>query len=392
MPSFSVLLPTRNGGPFLRDCIASVLNEHEADLELVVADNANTDETAAVLSAFGGDMRLKVVRHASPKSVTDNWMSALEASEGEYLVMIGDDDCLLPGYFDVAKSLLSRYGSPDCLVYNGYSFVFPGAVGSGTGSYYADPHFRFDRQLAEGELSLAYRRELVGDMFRFVVRYPLNIQLTMFSRRAASLIPKPFFRPPFPDHFAINSMLLKAGKVVYAPHKLAVIGVSPKSFGHFVYGGDHSQGMTYLGSRSVFEGRLEGSELLNSMHEWLEMLKHAYPADLGGMDVDRGAYVRRQAAHWLLQYRHGGLTPRGLGRRAAQLSAGDWWRLSGTVVDPAAWRRVSRLAAFMRRDRALSQWPGLKPLPGVSSMIDFVHWLSARELRSSPAQVGQSDV
>jgi glycosyltransferase involved in cell wall biosynthesis len=388
MTKFSVLLPTRNGGPFLRDCIGSVLSQREEDLELVVADNANTDETATVLEEHGGDRRLKVVRHASVKSVTDNWMSALEASDGEYLVMIGDDDCLLPGYFEDARRLLSRYESPDCLVYNGYSFVFPGAVGSGTSSQYADPHFRFDRNLAEGELSLAYRRALLTDMFRFVVRYPLNIQLTMFSRRAVSLIPEPFFRPPFPDHFAINSMLLKAGTVVYAPHKLAVIGVSPKSFGHFVYGGDHTEGMTYLGSSSKFEGKLEGNELLNSMYEWLELLKRAYPADLGEIDVDRAAYVRRQAASWLLQYRLGALRPVGLWRRAAQLSPGDWGRLAGIAVDPAAWQRVSRLVAFMRRDRARSQLPGLKPLPGVSNISEFVQWLGARDLRPASVQPG----
>jgi len=174
---------------------------------------------------------------------------------------------------------------------------------------------------------------------------------------------------------------LKADTVVYGPNNLVVIGVSPKSFGHFVYGGDQASGMSYLGSRSRFEGKLEGSELLNSMHVWLELLKGTYPADLGSSDVDRGAYVRRQAAYWLLQYRHGAVTPGGLGRRAAQLTPGDWCRLAGTAADPAAWRRVSRLADFVRRDRARSRWPGLKPLPGVSNISEFVQWLGVRQLQ-----------
>ena len=34
---FSVLLPTRNGGPFLDNCIRSILNQ-DADLELIISD------------------------------------------------------------------------------------------------------------------------------------------------------------------------------------------------------------------------------------------------------------------------------------------------------------------------------------------------------------------
>ena len=363
-----------------------MLDQHETDLELVVADNANNDETASVLAEFSGDRRLKVLRHDSVKSVTENWTSALDASTGEYVVMIGDDDCLLPQYFDLVRTLLKRFDSPDCIVYNGYSYVFPGAVGAGTRSYFADPHFHFDPQLREGVLSPAYRRELLADMFRFSVRYPLNLQLTMFSREAASRIPAPFFRPPFPDHFAINSLLLKAGRFVYAPHKLVVIGVSPKSFGHFVYGGDQTRGMSYLGSTSTFNQRLEGSELLNSMYVWLELLKSAYPSDLAGTEVDRGAYVRRQVAYWLLQYRHRAISLGEVARRVANLTPGDWWGLAGTVADAASWRRLSRLSAFVGQDRVRSQWPGLTPLPGVSDISEFMDRLGTGDLEQAPAK------
>jgi glycosyltransferase involved in cell wall biosynthesis len=365
-----------------------VLEQSEPDLELIVADNANTDETPEILAEFAGDRRLRVVRHAAVQSVTDNWMSTLESSRGDYLVMIGDDDCLLPTYFERVSELLARHDNPDCLVYNGYSYVFPGAVAGNPDSYFAAPHFRFDGELTEGALTPKYRRTLLEDMFRFLVRYPLNMQLTMFSRKAKSLIPRPFFRPPFPDHFAINSLLLKANVVVYAPDKLVVIGVSPKSFGHFVYGGDHDHGMTYLGSKSSFPGRLEGNELLSSMYEWLELLKRAYAADLGDTKVDRGAYVRRQVAYWLIQYRHGVLPLGGLGHRVARLTAKDWWHVTGTAVDPASWRRLSRLPNMMRRDRARSLWPGLKPLPGVSNMAEFVRFVTAGDVQQRIAAHG----
>ena len=387
---FSVLLPTRNGGPYLRDCVSSVLGQSEADMELVIADNANTDQTPELLREFEeNDKRVRVVRHATVKSVTENWNSALEASRGEYLVMIGDDDCLLPGYFDSLRRVLSRFNDPDCIVYNGFSYVFPGSVGHNQESYFVDPHFTFDRSLSEGPLPAEYRRGLVRDMFRFVVRYPLNIQLTMFSRRAMNLVPAPFFRAPFPDHFAINSLLLKAGSIVYTPERLLVIGLSQKSFGHFAYGGADEDGMTYLGSTSSFPGRLDGSELMNSMHAWLLLLKTAYPEELAATEIDRGAYVRRQVMSWVVELRQGHFSQKRFGRRMRELRAGDWGRLATSGFSPDVWRRLPKVMAIARRDRIRQAWPRATALPGVSDIAEFSAWAS-REHQPQAGRPGTS--
>jgi glycosyltransferase involved in cell wall biosynthesis len=82
---FSVLIPTRNGGEFLPDVLESALGQ-AGDFEVVVSDNANTDETARVLSSHANDERLVVVRSNEVLSVTDNWMRALRAARGEYLI------------------------------------------------------------------------------------------------------------------------------------------------------------------------------------------------------------------------------------------------------------------------------------------------------------------
>ena len=56
---FSVLLPTRNGAKYLQTCIESVLNQQFQDMELIVSDNANTDNTAEIVKSFTSDNRLK---------------------------------------------------------------------------------------------------------------------------------------------------------------------------------------------------------------------------------------------------------------------------------------------------------------------------------------------
>jgi hypothetical protein len=300
---FSVLLPTRNGGAFLPDALASVLTQ-DGDFEIVVADNANDDQTAAVLSSYGDDRRLRVVRSDAVVPVTENWMRALQAARGEYLLMIGDDDLLLPRFFDRAEALLRRHMDPDCLTFDGYSYVAPGSFGVDAPALWSARHFDMRRLRPERELRVDERRAIVRDMFRFKVRFPLNMQLTLFSRAAIDAVPGDVFRAPFPDHFALNSFLLRAPRLVVTDVRLLVVGVSPKSFGHYFYGGQQAQGLRYLGSKAAFPGQLEGSELVNSMYAWLLELRRTYP-ELASVPVDRWGYAARQVNHWLRQLEFG---------------------------------------------------------------------------------------
>lgn len=96
---FSVLLPTRNGGRYLANCVDSVLDQDYDDFELVISDNANTDETPDIIKSFSDNRHVRAIHQKKPLSVVDNWTAAYESSQGKYIIMLGDDDLLLPGYF-----------------------------------------------------------------------------------------------------------------------------------------------------------------------------------------------------------------------------------------------------------------------------------------------------
>src|ERR1700730_3683859 len=161
----SVLLPTRGGAEYLRGAIGSVLDQ-EGDFELVVADNANTDETPAILASYAGDPRLRVVRSSEVVPVTENWMRALRAARGEYFLMIGDDDLLLPGFFARVEALLKVYGDPGCLTFDWYSDGSPVSFSAETPALWSPRHIDTRRLGPEGELTHAERLAIVRDMFR----------------------------------------------------------------------------------------------------------------------------------------------------------------------------------------------------------------------------------
>lgn len=373
---FSVLLPTRNGGPFLENCIRSILEQDHDDFELVISDNANTDATPGIIRGFSGDRRLKVIRQTTPISVSENWTAALQASSGSYVLMMGDDDYLLPGALRRLDEVLARHGEPDCILYNGFSYVSPNAISDNPASYWAQAHYHYGPDFGkEAVLERTHRLSIVNDMFHFRQRIPLNMQTTLFARRAIEKECGSVFQAPFPDHYLLNALLIAADKWVYLPERLVVVGVSPKSFGHYFYSQNAGAGLAYLGISTHFQGALPGSELLNGMCAWLLDLKSRYPEELKGIKIDQRGYVRRQVYSWLLQRRYGGISSGELASRFANLSIGNWARLLATAIDGESWRRLGRLLRLRRKSQAETLWHGLMPLPEIANIREFAGWL-----------------
>ena len=343
---FSVLLPTRNGGKYLKSCIESVLSQDYKDMELIVFDNANTDNTAEVVNSYSNDKRLKYYRTDSVVSVTDNWNNALKKSSGDYVLMMGDDDFLLPGYFDTLDKTIKENDFPDGISYFGYSFMYPDAVDNKE-SYYSDPHYDYEKKLIDsGKTTKNQLKSIVYDMFKFKNRVPLNTLPHIWSRKVINRVDGELFRPPYPDHFALNAIFLKANTWVFSKKKLYIIGVTPKSYGHYVFSdNDQKGGEDYLGISGDFPDQLPGSALINNMYIWLQLLKDNYPDDLGGVQISRNGYVRHQLHYWISQYRHGSIERKDLFHLLGLLTLKDKLGLISAIWDK---RSILALYAMLK--------------------------------------------
>ena len=343
---FSVLLPTRNGGKYLKSCIESVLSQDYKDMELIVFDNANTDNTAEVVNSYSNDKRLKYYRIDSVVSVTDNWNNALKKSSGDYVLMMGDDDFLLPGYFDTLDKIIKENDFPDGISYFGYSFIYPDAVDNTVG-YYSDPHYDYEKKLIDsGKTTKNQLKSIVYDMFKFKNRVPLNTLPHIWSRKVINRVDGELFRPPYPDHFALNAIFLKANSWIFSKKKLYIIGVTPKSYGHYVFSdNDQKGGEDYLGISGDFPGQLPGSALINNMYVWLQLLKDNYPDYLGDVQISRNGYVRHQLHYWISQYRHGSIERKDLFHLIGLLTLKDKLGLISAIWDK---RSILALYAMLK--------------------------------------------
>jgi glycosyltransferase involved in cell wall biosynthesis len=95
----SVCIPTYNYGRFLGKAIESVLAQTWGDFELIVCDNASTDETQDVIASFD-DGRIRAHRNAENIGLFGNFSRCLELARGELVKFVCSDDWLDPRYLE----------------------------------------------------------------------------------------------------------------------------------------------------------------------------------------------------------------------------------------------------------------------------------------------------
>lgn len=105
-PRVSLVLPTRERGFYLEHALRSCTRTPLQDVEILVIDNASTDNTADVVTAFK-DPRLRYIRNERRLSMRDNFERGLEEARGDIICMIGDDDAILPSAVETTLDLLA---------------------------------------------------------------------------------------------------------------------------------------------------------------------------------------------------------------------------------------------------------------------------------------------
>lgn len=246
---FSVLLPTRNRLTYLRYALESVIRQDYADWEVIVSDNDSEEDIAGYIRSLG-DARIRYFRTDAFVPVTDNWNNALSLSTGQYIVMLGDDDCLMPRYFSSLLPLIRRYDEPDFLFTNGYQYAYPNVIpGFPSGYVFESPRYDVFGDgatpfLATEELA----RRVVDRSLRFTLPLSYNMQHSLVSRRFIDSLGDrgPFYQSPYPDYYATNAMFLVARRIVIVPWNCVAIGISPKSFGNFFFNDQEAKGIEFL--------------------------------------------------------------------------------------------------------------------------------------------------
>lgn len=110
-PLVSIGIPTYNRSVSLVRAVESALAQDYEKLEIVISDNASTDETGNVcVDLCKKDARIRYIRQPKNLGMTENFRRALAASHGAFFMWLSDDDWLDPSYISQCMAFLTNNG------------------------------------------------------------------------------------------------------------------------------------------------------------------------------------------------------------------------------------------------------------------------------------------
>ena len=110
-PLISVILPVYNGSRFLKQTIDSILSQTYTNLEVIIVDDASTDDSRSIIDAYD-DSRIHRVYLTQNLNVCNSSNTAFAQASGEYMALIGHDDMWQPEKLE--KQLAYMEEHPEC--------------------------------------------------------------------------------------------------------------------------------------------------------------------------------------------------------------------------------------------------------------------------------------
>ena len=100
-PLVSIGLPVFNGGEYLESSIDTLLSQSYQNIEVLVCDNASTDNTQSIVEQYcRKDKRIKYHRHEKNLGAAANYNSTFDLSSGKYFKWAAHDDIIHENYLE----------------------------------------------------------------------------------------------------------------------------------------------------------------------------------------------------------------------------------------------------------------------------------------------------
>ena len=123
-PAVSIVMPSYNAARFILSSIQSVVAQTFKDWELLVVDDASTDETVELVRReYASDTRVKVIALVKNSGAAVARNTAIAAAEGRFIAFLDCDDLWLPEKLSVQLAWMHDH---DCAFsFTAYERILP---------------------------------------------------------------------------------------------------------------------------------------------------------------------------------------------------------------------------------------------------------------------------
>ncbi len=98
MPKISIIVPNYNHATFLKERLDSIFNQTVQDFEVILLDDASTDNSVEILKEYAKDDRVShlIINQKNTGSPFKQWKKGLKLAKGRYIwIAESDDSCKL---------------------------------------------------------------------------------------------------------------------------------------------------------------------------------------------------------------------------------------------------------------------------------------------------------
>ncbi|MEM6721596.1 MAG: glycosyltransferase family 2 protein [Bacteroidota bacterium] len=114
MPLFSVIIPLYNKEKYIQQTVESVLQQTCTDFELLLVNDASTDESVAVVSQIS-DSRIQLIENPKNIGLSATRNHGISKASGEIIALLDADDVWLPNFLETIQNLYNSF--PEAALY-----------------------------------------------------------------------------------------------------------------------------------------------------------------------------------------------------------------------------------------------------------------------------------
>jgi glycosyltransferase involved in cell wall biosynthesis len=229
-PTLSICVPSRNRQKYFQETIKALTSSLRNDVEFVFCDNSD-DPTIMLdfIKPFLADPRaIFVPTGKTIRSMMDNWETAISATTGRWVTVIGDDDYLDPDLAGLIQKLEASTPGVEALDWTKlyYAWPFEGkAPHSNPIHLNSEIHEVPKDQLMRRAFEWEHARDVLGCGFGI---YHGAIARPLLERMKA-MSGGPVFEHPIVDYDNIFKVIMHGKRFVHCRRPLSVMGVCPQS-------------------------------------------------------------------------------------------------------------------------------------------------------------------
>jgi len=267
MPTVSVIIPTYNRATLLGRAIQSVLAQTYQDFELIIVDDASTDNTESLVKSFNSE-KVIYMRHQKNKGTSSGRNTGIRSAKGDYIALQDSDNEWMPEKLEKQMSAFAAAPPEVGVVYTGFYMIENNKKKYWPSASITPKNGNIFSSIIKGEYlvspqTIVVKRECFEKYGLFDERFPALEDWEMALRLAKHYHFKYINEPLLQDYIQPDSMsrnksaMIKSYKMIlerYVEDIKQDKGLLAKHYlrlGHFLYSnGEISPGRDYF-TRSI---------------------------------------------------------------------------------------------------------------------------------------------